>query len=284
MAVKISAAQVKELRDKTGIAMGECKKALEETEGDLEGAVKVLRERGQMKAEKRAGRDASEGLIAAAVSDDKKKAVLAQISCETDFVSRNDEFIKLVQDIADAGLAAGSKTVDEIKEVKLASGKSVADSVEDIRTKIGEKIELSKYEAVEGDVVASYIHPPGKIGVLISSTGSASDANAAHDTLRGIAMHVAASAPRFLDSSQVDQKVLEDEREIFANQARNEGKPDNIIDKIVDGKIKSFYKDNCLVDQPFVQDPKKSVSQVVKEIDGELKLTGFSRINIGSAG
>ncbi|MGF1572865.1 MAG: translation elongation factor Ts [Sumerlaeia bacterium] len=287
----IPASLVKELRDKTGLGMGDCKKALVESNGDMEAAVKVLRERGAIKAAKRSDRNAAEGLIAYAISADYKKASIAQLNCETDFVSRNEEFQALVQQIAETGLAGNATTLEEVNALKLPSGKTVADEVEDVRLRIGEKIEIGAYNFVSGEVVAGYIHPPGKIGVLVKADGTinADKASVVSDALRsGVAMHVAAFAPRFLDSSQVDSSTLEQEREIYATQLRNEGKPENMIENIVNGKVKSFYKDNCLVDQPSAQNPKKTVAQVVTDIaaeaGGELKLTSFVRTNIGSAG
>lgn len=290
MATKIAAAQVKELRDKTGIAMGECKKALEETNGDMDAAIKVLRERGQAKAVKRADRNAAEGLCATAISDDYSQAVVAQLNSETDFVARNDEFVALVNGIASKGLAAGAADKEAAGAVTLEDGRTVDLAVEDIRTKIGEKIELGDYALLSGDVVTGYIHPPGKIAVLVSASapGIAADKKAqVADELRNVAMHIAAFAPRFLDASQVDSSTLDEERDIFRNQALNEGKPEQIVDKIVDGKIKSFYKDNCLVDQPSATDNKKTVAELVTQIGKdagvELKLTAFKRANIGSA-
>jgi elongation factor Ts len=289
MTTKVSATDVKELRDKTGVGMSDCKKALEEAGGDMEAAIRVLRERGIAKAAKRSDRTASEGLVSVALARDYARATLAQLSCETDFVARNEEFSALIASISKAGLAKNIDTLENLQKVVLEDGRTVSAAVSDILTKIGEKIELSAYSLVAGDVVSGYIHPPGKIGVLISASApdiAEGKKAAVSDALREVAMHIAAFSPRFLDASQVDGSTLESEREIFAAMARNEGKPEAIIPKIVDGKIKSFYKDNCLVDQAFAKDPSKSVAQVVKEIGAsagvELKLTGFVRVQIGS--
>lgn len=284
----ITAQMVKELRERTGLGMMECKKALESTDGDADAAIKVLRERGQMKAEKRADRTAAEGLVALAFTDDMTAGTMAQLNCETDFVSRNDEFAASVKSIAEAGLAAKAKDLDALNAAAL-NGTTVAALVEDIRTRIGEKIELSTFDYFAGDVVTGYVHFSGKIGVLIAATapGIAADKKeAVAEGLRGIAMHIAATAPRFLDESQVDQGVLEAEKEIYAQQAKNEGKPDQIIPKIVEGKIKAFYKDNCLVHQPFAQNTDQTIAQVVTELGkaagAEVKLTGFSRVQVGA--
>jgi len=290
MTTKVSATDVKELRDKTGVGMSDCKKALEEAGGDMEAAIRVLRERGMAKAAKRSDRTASEGLVSVAISDDYARATLAQLSCETDFVARNEEFSALIASITRAGLKNNTQNLEDLQLVTIEDGREVSAAVSDIITKIGEKIELSSYHLVAGDVVSGYIHPPGKIGVLISAQAPdiASDKlMQVSESLREVAMHIAAFAPRFLDASQVDGSTLEGEREIFAAMARNEGKPEAIIPKIVDGKIKSFYKDNCLVDQAFAKDPGKTVGQVVTEIGKaagvELKLTGFFRVQVGSS-
>lgn len=286
----IPASMVKDLRDKTGLGMGDCKKALVEANGDMEAAVKILRERGAIKAAKRSDRNAAEGLIASAVSADFKRAAIAQLNCETDFVSRNEDFQLLVKQIVETGLAAKAEDMETLGGLKLPSGKTVNEEVEEVRLRIGEKIEVGAYSYVSGEVVAGYIHPPGKIGVLVKADGKIDAAKAgdvSEELRRGVAMHVAAFAPRFLDATQVDSSTLDQEREIYATQLRNEGKPENMIENIVNGKVKSFYKDNCLVDQPSAQDPKKTIAQVVTEIaknaGGDLKLTGFVRTNIGSA-
>lgn len=289
MTTTISASQVKELRDKTSVGMMECKKALEESNGDIEAAIRVLRERGIAKAAKREGRTAAEGLIAVSSSSDMKSSVMAQLNSETDFVSRNEEFASLVAEVANKGLASGVTTLEEASALTLADGRTVQTAVDDLRTKIGEKIELSTFDTISGDVVSGYVHPPGKIGVLIaaSAEGLADDKKAfVAEELRGVAMHIAAFSPRFLDSSEVNEEILNSEREIFAALARNEGKPEAIIPKIVDGKIRSFYKDNCLVDQLFAKDNSKSVGKFIEELGKQagatLKLTGFKRVQIGS--
>lgn len=286
----VTPAMVKELRDKTSVSMSECKKALEEAQGDMEAAVRVLRERGIAKAAKRGDRVASEGVIAVAIGDGCKTAVMAQLNSETDFAARNEEFTTLVAKVAAAGLAAGATTMDELMAAKLADGRTVQLGVDDIRTKIGEKIDLTTYNTASGDVVAGYVHPPGKIGVLISASapGIAADkVDAVAAVLKDVAMHVAAFAPRFLNATSVDPATIEQEREIAAVQARNEGKPEAKIPMIVEGKVKAFLKDSCLVDQPFARDPSKSVTQIVNEAGKAagvtVTLTGFTRVQIGGA-
>lgn len=284
----VTPALVKELRDKTSVSMSECKKALEEAQGDMDAAIRVLRERGIAKAAKRGDRVASEGVIA--VASNGKSAGMAQLNSETDFAARNDEFTGLVSAAAAAGLASGAKTLDELLAAKLADGRTVQTGVDDIRTKIGEKIDLTTYNFVAGDVVAGYVHPPGKIGVLVSASApglGADKAEAIVAVLKDVAMHVAAFAPRFLDSTSVDEATIAQEREIATVQARNEGKPEAIIPKMVEGKVKAFLKDSCLVDQAFARDPSKSVTQVVNEAGKAagvaIKLTGFVRVQVGGA-
>lgn len=277
--MSITAAMVKELRDRTALGMMECKKALTETNGDMDEAIRVLRERGALKAAKREGRTAAEGLAAVAINADATEGVVVELNSETDFVARNEEFAALVESIAKAALEGGAKDLEDLKSKALPSGKAVGEAVEDIQAKIGEKIELSSYERLSAPVVVGYVHPPGRIGVLVGAEGV--DASAA-EALRGIAMHVAAFSPRFLDRTSVDAKTLEAEQAIYATQAKNEGKPDNIIPRIVEGKVKSFYKDNCLVEQPFAMDTDKTVGQVVEGLAKGAKLTGYRNVAVGA--
>lgn len=287
--VSISASLVKELRDKTGAGMMECKKALGETEGDLEKAMKILRERGIAKAQKRESRTAAEGLVTIAISEDKKSAAIVELNCETDFAAKSDDFGNTLKALAQTALATKADSVDALNNAKVAgTGKSAAEMTTDLLTKIGEKMTLSNVALVEGDLVVGYIHPPGKIGVVVAAKveGNAETAKA-EEAVRDVAMHVAAAAPRFLDRSEVNDEILESEREIFANIARKEGKPENIIPKIVDGRIGSFYKDNCLLDQPFVKEPKLTVAkfleQAGKEAGGSLTISRFVRLRVGDS-
>lgn len=285
----ITAAQVKELRERTGLGMMDCKKALQEADGNMDEAIKVLRERGAIKAAKREGRKAAEGLVAVASSPDSKESVAVQLNSETDFVARNPEFAETAASIAAAALSAGASAIDKIAEAALGEGKTVAAAVEELRGKIGEKIELGSCAAVSGDVTAAYKHFNGKIAVLVaaSAPGLSEDKKGeVIDGLRNIAMHVAANNPPFLNADSVDAKTLEDEKAIYATQAKNEGKPENIIPRIVEGKVKAFYKQNCLVEQPFAMDQDKTIGQVAQETGKgagvELTLTDFKRIEVGA--
>ncbi|MBI5155276.1 elongation factor Ts [Candidatus Poribacteria bacterium] len=285
----VSATLVKELREKTSVGMMECKKALEEANGDMDAAIRVLRERGIAKAAKREGRTAAEGLVGVAVGKDMKRGAVTELNSETDFVARNDEFAALAGAIAQAALDADADSVEAVNAASIGDGRTVATAVEDIRTKIGEKIEVSTSRCLSGDVVTGYVHLGGKIGVLVSANAPGlADGNRAAlaEGLREIAMHVAAYAPRFLDDSQVDAATLAAEREIYAVLARNEGKPEAIIPKIVDGKVKAFYKDNCLIHQAFAKDPAKTVSQVLQELSkaagSTVTLRDYIRVQVGA--
>lgn len=287
--MSISASLVKELRDKTGAGMMECKKALGEAEGNLEKATKILRERGIAKAQKRESRTAAEGLVSIAVSEDKKKAAIVELNCETDFAAKSDDFGHAIKALANTALSAGADSVDALNAAPVhETGKSGAETITDLLTKIGEKMTLSNVAFIEGDLIVGYIHPPGKIGVAVSAKIEGNvDPAKADEAIRDVAMHVAAAAPRFLDRSEVNNEIIEAERDIFANIARKEGKPENIIPKIVDGRIGSFYKDNCLLDQPFVKEPKltvgKYLEQAGKEAGGSLTISRFVRLRVGDS-
>jgi len=273
MSAAISANLVKELREKTGVGMMECKKALTKTEGDMDAAVKLLRESGAAKAAKRAERSASEGVIEFVVADDGKSGAIVELNCETDFAARNEEFIAAAKQLQASNAA-------NLLEVTLDNGKQASALVDELLAKIGEKITLSNAEFVSGDAVAGYIHPPGKIGVLVAATGEISDPAASQPVLRDVAMHIAAANPRFTTEDEVDEETLKAEDEIAASIARKEGKPENIIPKIVEGKRKSFYKENCLLNQIFVKDGKATVQQVLDQ-NGKLKIAKFVRYQTG---
>lgn len=288
MSAAISASQVKELRDKTSAGMMECKKALAEAEGDLDKAIKILRERGIAKGEKRAGRTAAEGLVSIETNAAQNAAGIAELNCETDFVARNDEFQAVVAAASKKALEVKAASAADVLSQKLDGFNRTADEiVQDLLAKIGEKILLNRAECVSGDVVAGYIHPPGKIGVVVAArlADGAKATEELVETLRGVAMHIAAFGPRFLDRSQVDTTTMEAEREIFTNIARQEGKPENLIPKIVEGRLSTFFKENCLVDQVYAKDGKQSVGNIVKEAGkkagGTVEITRFVRYKVG---
>jgi elongation factor Ts len=283
----ITAQMVKELRDQTGAGMMDCKAALAENNGELESAVDWLRKKGLSKAAKKAGRVAAEGLIGIALAG--TKGVVVEVNSETDFVARNDLFQGLVKMIAQVALDAGTD-VEKIKAAKVGSV-AVADAISDTIAKIGENMTLRRAAAlsVSKGVVASYVHSSvidglGKIGVVVGleSPGKTDELTAFG---RQIAMHIASSNPVAVDAAGVDPAVIKREKDILADKFRQQGKPENMIEKIVESGLKTFYKEQTLLDQPFIFDDKKSVSQALKEAEGKLggpvKITGFVRYALG---
>jgi elongation factor Ts len=287
MAKEITAAMVKELREKTGAGMMDCKAALSETQGDMEAAVDWLRKKGLAKAAKKAGRIAAEGLIAVKVAG--TKGVLIEVNSETDFVARNDLFQGLVKMVAQVALDVGPD-VEKIKAGKAGSATVEHALAEGVAT-IGENLTLRRAGAlaVAQGAIGSYVHSSvvdglGKIGVLVGleSTGKS-------DELVGlgrlVAMHVAASNPQAVDPSGLDPAVVAREKDVLADKFRQQGKPDNVIAKIVESGLKTFYKEACLLDQPYIHDPGKSVAQALKEaehkVGGPIKVTGFVRFAVG---
>ena len=269
---KITAAMVKELREKTGAGMMDCKKALTATDGDQEKAVDFLREKGIAKAEKKAGRIAAEGVVAVYRSDDGKVVSMVEVNCETDFVSATDNFHAVADKIAKQIADVDPKDLDDLNDSEL-DGKKVSDLVTETIASIGEKVAIRRFAryAVEDGQIASYIHMGGAIGVLVDLDGG--DAQLGKD----IAMQVAASNPDSIDSTGVSQEAIEREKEVARAKAIEEGKPAKIIDRIVEGRIKKYYKEVCLVEQPFVKDDKKSVQDVL----GNVKVRRFARFQLG---
>lgn len=283
----ITAAMVKELRDKTGAGMMDCKQALNETQGDLEGAVDWLRKKGLSKAAKKAGRVAAEGLIGIVVSG--TKGAMVEVNSETDFVARNDQFQGLVKMIAQVALDAGTD-VEKIKAAKVGSV-TVETAITDAIATIGENMSLRRAAQLSvGDgVVASYVHSAvidglGKIGVMVAleSSGEKDELSALG---RQIAMHVASTNPLAIDPAGVDPAVIKREKDILADKFRQQGKPEAMIDKITESGLKTFYKEQTLLEQAFIFDDKKSVGQALKEAEGKVggrvKVAGFVRYALG---
>jgi elongation factor Ts len=283
----ISAQMVKELRDATGAGMMDCKSALSENNGDMEAAVDWLRKKGLSKAAKKAGRVAAEGLIGVLVQG--TKGVVVEVNSETDFVARNDLFQGLVKMIADVALTAGTD-FEKIKAAK-AGSITVAESLTDMIAKIGENMTLRRAASlsVKEGAIGSYVHSSvseglGKIGVLVAleSAGKA-DELAAFGRL--VAMHIAASNPQAVDASGLDPAVVAREKDVLADKFRQQGKPENVIAKIVESGLKTYYKEVTLLEQPYVHDDKKSVAQATKEAEGKaggaIKITGFVRFVLG---
>jgi elongation factor Ts len=284
---KITAQMVKELRERTGAGMMDCKSALEETGGDMEKAVDLLRKKGLAKAAKKAGRVAAEGLIGSAL--DATKGVVVEVNSETDFVARNDLFQGLVKMIADVALTTGPD-VEEIKQAK-AGSITVAEALADTIGKVGENMTLRRAAAlsVGQGAVASYMHSSvsdglGRIGVLVGLESSG-DTDELKRFGRMLAMHVAAANPQALDPAGLDPEVVRREKEVLADKYKAQGKPANVIDKIVESGLKTFYKEVCLLDQAFIHVPERSVAQAIKDAEGKVgapvKVTGFVRYAVG---
>ena len=273
----ISAQDVKELREATGAGMMDCKKALVESDGDFDGAIDILRKKGQKVAASRSDRDATEGAIVTATTDAGDVGVIVEVNSETDFVARNDQFVEFAQKVADALLETRPAGIGEAQSVQI-DGRPLADALTDMTGKIGEKIDVRRFEVVEaaeGGTVVDYIHPGAKLGVLVEMTGSGS----LEDAGRDVAMQAAAMNPVAATRADVSQETQDKEREIGREQARAEGKPDQILDKIAEGKLTRYFKDNVLVEQPFVKDSSMTVEQMLKKEGAELRR--FVRFALG---
>lgn len=271
-----TAADVKALREKSGAGMMDCKGALDEADGDIEKAFEILRLKGLKGVSKREGRTTSNGLIVSRVSGGK--GTLIELACETDFVAKAENFVALSEQVADAIAAAGATDLDSALAADLG-GKSVADSITDQAAILGEKVELRRISVVEAAGVDAYLHRtsrdlPPQVGVLLGFEGS--DSDTAHD----IAVHIAAFSPQYLTRDEIPADVVAKEREIAEETARNEGKPEVALPKIVEGRVNGFFKETCLVDQDFAKDNKQTVGKVAEAAG--IKLTGFVRFRVGA--
>lgn len=272
---KITASDVNKLRQMTGSGMMDCKKALVEAEGDFDKAVEILRKKGQKVAAKRGDREASEGLVVAKSSEDGKRGVIAVLSCETDFVAKNDEFGQVANTIAEIGLSTGAASLDELKSKSFdGNGQSIEEKITEMIGKIGEKIEVSAYDVIEADGVIAYNHPGNQVASIV---GVNSGSDQSKDAGRDVAMQVAAMNPVALDKDQVPQEVIDKEMEIGKELARKEGKPEQILDKIATGRLNKFFKESTLLNQDFIKENKKSVAQYLKEVEDGLTITAFKR-------
>jgi elongation factor Ts len=271
----ITAADVNKLRQQTGAGMMDCRKALVESDGDFEKAVDYLRKKGQKVAALRSDRETKEGVIIAKTAADGKAGVIVGLGCETDFVAKNEDFVKFAQSLVDLALANGTKTVDELNAASL-DGATVADKVNDQVAKIGEKITLSKFERVEAAAVTAYIHGNYRMGVLVGFSKPV-----AEEVGKDVAMQIAAMSPIAIDAESIPADVVAREREIAVEQVKAEGKPAEMAEKIAQGKINKFFKENTLLQQVFVKDNNKSVADHLKSVDAELKVTAFKRIALG---
>lgn len=274
----ITAADINKLRQMTGAGMMDCRKALTETNGDFEEAIDWLRKKGAKVAALRGDREAKEGVVIAQTTADNKTGISVCISCETDFVSKNADFVAFAQSIADAAVANNVKSAEELNNVTI-NGAKVADLINDKLASIGEKIGVSKFERLDAPYVASYIHGANRIGVLVGFNKEAVEAG------KDIAMQIAAMNPVAVDADSVSPEVVAREKAIVTEQIKNDpkmaGKPDAMIEKIAEGKLNAFFKENTLTAQPFVKDGGKSVAEYLKSVDSNLAITGFKRVALG---
>jgi len=286
----ITAAQINELRKATGAGMLDCKKALEEVGGIMEQAVDYLRKKGLAAASKKAGRAATEGMITAAVAAEGTSGVLVEINSETDFVAKNDKFQDFVKQVADHVLQQQPADLDTLLAQPFCgdSSKTIQTLLTEAISVIGENMQIRRFASYTGPAnsrIGSYIHAGGKIGVLVEASCSTAGDERLAGCLKDVAMHIAAASPAYLQRSEVPADVLEREKEIYRDKARQTGKPDNIIEKIIEGQINKFYADICLLEQPFVKDPDKSVQKYVdetsKELGSPITLTRYTKFILG---
>lgn len=271
----ITAAEVNKLRQVTGAGMMDCKKALVEAEGDFDKAIEVLRKKGQKVAANRSDRESTEGAVIAVVNADKTAGVVVSLNCETDFVGKNEGFIKLATDFAN--MALNFQTLDALLAADY-HGITVAEKLIEQTGVIGEKIEIGSFERLEGAFVGSYIHAGNKIGTLVALSAAV---EGAEEASRNIAMQAAAMNPIALDEAGVDQEIIEKEIEIAKDLLRQEGKPEAMIDNIAKGKLGRFFKDNTLVNQDYIKDSSMSVTAYIKSVNKDLAVTGFKRAALG---
>ena len=277
MEAKISAADVKKLRDTTGAGMMDCKKALVEAGGDFEKAIDLLRKKGQKLSVKRADRHAKEGVVIAHVNAGKDRGVIIKLSCETDFVAKNQDFIDFAQSIADMALTSFPATKDELLSMDY-EGISLQDKITEQIGVIGEKVELADYKNLEASAVAPYIHMGYRAGVLV---GLNIENEATVAAGRNVAMQVAAMRPVAVSKDEVDQSIIDREIEIGMEQARQAGKPEAMLEKIAMGKLGKFFKESTLLSQAYVRDGKQSVESYLKSVDPELTVTAFQHVELG---
>lgn len=274
----ITAQDINKLRQATGAGMMDCRKALTETNGDFEAAIDWLRKQGQKVAAKRSDREAKEGVVIAKTTADNKAGIIVTISCETDFVSKNADFVAFAQGIADAAIANNVKSAEELNNAEV-NGAKVSDLINDKLAAIGEKIGVARFERIEAPYVASYIHGANRMGVLVGLNKESAEAG------KDVAMQIAAMNPLGVDADSIPADTIERERAIVMDTMKADpkmaGKTDDMIAKIAEGKLNAFFKENTLMAQPFVKDGGKSVGDYLKSIDKDLKVTDFKRVALG---
>jgi len=267
--MSISAQDVKKLRDATGVGMMDCKKALQEADGDFDKAVEILRKKGQKVADKRSGREADEGLVVTEISDDGSAGAIAEVNCETDFVARNDDFSSFAQRVAELVLEERPEDIEALHELPYDGDKTVETELVEMTGRIGEKLAIRRFQVLDADggTVISYIHPGSRLGVLVQVAG---DGNA-EDVGQDVAMQIAALDPIAVTRDDVPEEVQEKEKEIAREAALSDGKPEHIIDRIAEGKLERFFEDNVLLEQAFVKDASVSVKEILDDADVDVK-------------
>ncbi len=273
----ITAADINKLRQMTGAGMMDCKKALTEAEGDFEKAIDELRKKGQKVAANRSDRDSKEGFVLAKVTSDNKRGVVLAVNCETDFVSKNADYGKMVNNILDIAIAKNPKSADELKALAYDNNITIADKLIEQTGVIGEKIELTKFGVIEAPFVYAYNHPGNQLANIVGFSSDSVNADVAKD----VSMQVAAMAPVAVDKGDVDAETIQREIEVGKEQARAEGKAEEMLEKIAMGKLNKFYKESTLLNQEFIKDNKKSISQYLNDSEKGLTVTGFNRIALG---
>ncbi len=272
----ITAQDVNKLRQMTGAGMMDCKKALTEADGDFDKAVEVLRKKGQKVSASRSDRETSEGVVFIKEGDDQKEAMLISLNCETDFVAKNDDFLQAGEDILAVAFKERPASVDELKQLKVGN-LTVDEKLSELVGKIGEKIEIGSYEVLKGETVVSYIHANKKLGVLVALANTDGKGEEAG---KDVAMQIAAMNPAALNEEQVDQATIDQELRIGREQAEAEGKPEAMLDKIAQGRLKKFFKDNTLENQAFVKDNSMTVSKYLDSVNKGMKVTEFKRVSV----
>lgn len=282
----ISAKSVKELRERTGAGMMDCKKALTETDGDIERAVEVLREKGLAAAAKKSGRVAAEGLVKTYISEDKKSGAIVELNCETDFVAANEDFVAFADTLAKIATTTTATTVEEFVNEKFDGEATIQEALTGLIARLGENMTVRRFVkfALENGVVKSYIHGGGRIGVLVE-VACDTESPAVEEVAKELCMQIAAANPLFLSKEEVDQDSIEKEKEIYRVQALNEGKPEKIVEKMVMGRIQKYYKEVCLLEQLWVKDGDKTITKFIeekaKEAGSPIKVNRFVRFERG---
>lgn len=273
----IKASDVSKLRKATGAGMMDCKKALTEVDGDFDKAVEIIRKKGQAVANKRADREATEGAVLSKIAADGKSGAILVFNCETDFVAKNDSFVALAQSILDLGIENNAATAADVLELEL-NGTKVKDVIVEQIGVMGEKLDLAAYETISADSVTAYIHAGNKLATLVGFNQEGADAQA----IRDVAMQVAAMAPVSVDRDSVPQDIIDKELEIGKEMARNEGKPEAMLEKIAQGRLNKFFKESTLLDQAFVKDNKQSIKQYLDSTSKGLTVTEFKRLSLNA--